>query len=172
MRASRPALIALATVLSLGLPRAADAQANVAISPDAEGVTRAARDYLEGFYEGDSTKIVRSISPTVVKYGYYVPKGDSTYHGEAMTFAEMLDYVRKVKARGRPVPASAPRQVVALEVLDQVAAAKVVALEVLDQVAAAKVVAWWGTDFLHLARIDGRWMITQVIWQSPPANGP
>mgnify|MGYP000536192146 CR=1 FL=1 len=61
----------------------------------------------------------------MVKYGYYVPKGDSTYHGEAMTFAEMLDYVRRVKARGRPVPADAPRQVVALEVLDQVAAAKV-----------------------------------------------
>ena len=94
----------------------------------------------------------------MVKYGYYIPKGDSTYHGEAMTFAEMLDYVRKVKARGRPVPADAPRQVVALEVL--------------DQVAAAKVVAWWGTDFLHLARIDGRWMITQVIWQSPPVKGP
>ncbi|HOX20702.1 MAG TPA: nuclear transport factor 2 family protein [Gemmatimonadales bacterium] len=158
MRTPRPALAALVTLLSLGLPRVAGAQAGVAISPDAEGVTRAARDYLEGFYEGDSTKIVRSISPTVVKYGYYVPKGDSTYHGEAMTFAEMLDYVRRVKARGRPVPADAPRTVVALEVL--------------DQVAAAKVVAWWGTDFLHLARIDGRWMITQVIWQSPPKTGP
>ena len=158
MRPSRSSLITLVTVLWLGLPRSVGAQVNVAISPDAEGVTRAARDYLEGFYEGDSTKIVRSISPTVVKYGYYVPKGDSTYHGEAMTFAEMLDYVRKVKARGRPVPADAPRQEVALEVL--------------DQVAAAKVVAWWGTDFLHLARIDGRWMMTQVIWQRPPANGP
>ena len=91
--------------------------------------------------------------------GYTEEKVVSTdFRGEAMTYAEMLDYVRKVKARGRPVPADAPRQVVALEVL--------------DQVAAAKVVAWWGTDFLHLARIDGRWMITQVIWQSPPANGP
>jgi hypothetical protein len=44
----------------------------------------------------------------------------------------------------------------------------VVLLEVLDQIAAAKVVAWWGTDFLHLAKIDGRWMITQVVWQTPP----
>ncbi len=158
MRTARPVLIALVTTLLLGVPRAAGAQANVAASPDAEGVIRAGRDYLEGFYEGDSTKIVRSVSPTVVKYGYYVPKGDSTYHGEAMTFAEMLDYVRRVKARGRPVPADAPRQVLALEVL--------------DQVAAAKVVAWWGTDYLHLARIDGRWMITQVIWQSPPVKRP
>ena len=140
----------------LGMPAALGAQTGVAPSPDAEGVARAARDYLEAFYEGDSTKIVRSISPSVVKYGYYIPRGDSTYHGEGMSYAQMLDYVRKVKASGRTTPASAPRDVVLLEVL--------------DQVAAAKVVAWWGTDFLHLARIDGRWMITQVIWQSPPRS--
>lgn len=149
-------LIGLMAALTLGVPDTVAAQADVAMSPDAAGVTRAARDYLEGFYEGDSTKIVRSISPTVVKYGYYVPKGDSTYHGEAMTFAEMLDYVRKVKARGRPVPATAPREVSLFEVL--------------DQTATAKVVAWWGTDYLHLAKIDGRWMITQVIWQTPPRS--
>jgi len=140
--------------LWIGLPGTAAGQTPVAMSPDAEGVTLAARDYIEGFYEGDSAKIVRSVSPTVVKYGYYIPRGDSTYHGEAMSYAEMLAYVRKVKASGRSTPASAPREVVLLEVL--------------DQVAAAKVVAWWGTDFLHLARIDGRWMITQVIWQTPP----
>jgi len=146
----------LLVALWLGMPAAAGAQAGVAPSPNAEGVARAARDYIEAFYEGDSTKIVRSVSPTVVKYGYYIPRGDSTYHGEGMSYAQRLDYVRKVKASGRPTPASAPREVVLLEVL--------------DQVAAAKVVAWWGTDFLHLARIDGRWMITQVIWQSTPRS--
>jgi len=146
--------LSLLLACCLGMPAAAGAQARVAPSPDAEAVARAARDYIEAFYEGDSTKIVRSISPTVVKYGYYIPRGDSTYHGEGMSYAQMLDYVRRVKASGRATPASAPRDVVLLEVL--------------DQVAAAKVVAWWGTDFLHLARVDGRWMITQVIWQSPP----
>jgi hypothetical protein len=151
-----PLLPALLAALCLGAPAAVEAQAAVAMSPDAEGVSLAARDYIEAFYEGDSTKIVRSVSPTVVKYGYYIPKGDSTYHGTGMSYAQMLDYVRQVKASGRSTPPSAPR-VVAL-------------LEVLDQVAAAKVVAWWGTDYLHLAKIDGRWMITQVIWQSPPRD--
>ena len=146
----------ITSALLTAVPASARAQAQPGVAPtaDAAAVTRAARDYLEGFYEGDSTKIIRSISPSVVKYGYYVPKGASTYSGETMTFAEMLDYVRGVKARGRPVPASAPREVALFEVL--------------DQTAAAKVVAWWGTDYLHLARINGRWMITQVIWQSPP----
>jgi len=151
-----PLLPALLVTLCLGRPAALGAQAGVAMSPDAEGVTLAARDYIQAFYEGDSTRIVRSVSPTVVKFGYYVPKGDSTYRGTGMSYAQMLDYVREVKASGRSTPASAPRAVVLLEVL--------------DQIAAAKVVAWWGTDFLHLAKIDGRWMITQVIWQSPPRS--
>lgn len=141
----------------LGGAAPALAQAPSAPSPDAEQVARAARDYLEGFYEGDSTKIARSVSPTVVKYGYFIPRGKTAYEGEPMTYAEMFDYVRQVKASGRTVPESAPREVRVLEVL--------------DQIAAAKVVAWWGTDFMHLARIDGRWMITQVIWQTPPKTG-
>ena len=135
----------------------ARAQSAVAMSPEAEAVTRAARDYLEGFYEGDSTKIARSVSPTVVKYGYFIPRGKTAYEGEPMTYAEMFDYVRQVKASGRTVPESAPREVRVLEVL--------------DQIAAAKVVAWWGTDYMHLAKIDGRWMITQVIWQTPMKAG-
>jgi hypothetical protein len=40
--------------------------------------------------------------------------------------------------------------------------------DVQDQTASAKLTAWWGTDYLLLARIDGRWMIRQVLWQSPP----
>ena len=34
--------------------------------------------------------------------------------------------------------------------------------------AAAKVTAYWGTDYLLLGNFDGRWMITSVLWQSPP----
>lgn len=157
MPRSTPSPRLLLAIALVGWTAAAQAQAGAPMTADADGVARAARDYLEGFYEGDSTKIARSVSPAVVKYGYYIPKGKTAYEGEAMTYAEMFDYVRQVKASGRKVPATAPRDVVLLEVL--------------DQIAAAKVVAWWGTDYLHLARIDGRWMITQVIWQTPPKAG-
>ena len=33
--------------------------------------------------------------------------------------------------------------------------------------ASAKLTAWWGTDYLLLARYEGRWMIRQVLWQTP-----
>jgi hypothetical protein len=59
-----------------------------------------------------------------------------------------------VKARGSYAPASARRDI---QILD-----------VLDQTAAAKLTASWGIDYLLLAKYDGRWMITHVLWQTPP----
>jgi len=117
-------------------------------------VRRAALDYLEGFYEGDTTKLVRSVSPTVVKYGYFVKRGESAYSGEAMPFAEFMSYANSVKANNRQAAATAPKEVLVYEVL--------------DQTAAVKVTAWWGSDYLHLAKEDGRWMIKHVMWQTAP----
>lgn len=127
-----------------------DAQGSV----DRTGVERAVLDYVEGFYEGDTAKLVRSVHPNVVKYGFYIPRDSSRYLGEAMPYAEFLAYANRVKARGRPAPADAPKRI---EIFD-----------VQDQTASAKLTAFWGTDYLLLARENGRWMIRQVLWQSPP----
>lgn len=137
------------TMLVLGAPPLA------AQSPaDRDGVRRAVLDYVEGFYEGDTAKLVRSVRPEVVKYGYYKKKGETGYTGEAMPWSEFLSYALSVKARNRPVPTTALKEVVLLDVA--------------DQTAAAKLTASWGIDYLHLAKFDGKWMITQVLWQSPP----
>ena len=47
---------------------------------------------------------------------------------------------------------------------------KVEIFDILDQTASAKLTAWWGTDYLLLAKYDGRWMIPMVLWQSPPKD--
>jgi len=120
---------------------------------DREAVRRAALDYVEGFYEGDTAKLVRAFRPEMYKYGFW---RDSTgrYAGERMTFAEAVEYARKVKARNRAVDPKWPKQVDIFEVQ--------------DQTAAAKVTAWWGTDYLLLGKYDGAWQIAHVMWQGPP----
>jgi hypothetical protein len=140
-------LIALALLGPLTLRAQAPA-------PDTAGVRRAALDYIEGFYEGDSTKLLRSVRPDVHKFGYWLPRDSTRYQTEVMPFADFLSYARNVKARNRPAPASAPKEVVVYDVQ--------------DQTASAKVRAFWGTDYLLLGRFEGRWMITHVLWQSPP----
>ena len=34
-------------------------------------IERACLDYLEGFYEGDSTKLIRTLKPSLYKFGYW-----------------------------------------------------------------------------------------------------
>ncbi|HEV8265604.1 MAG TPA: nuclear transport factor 2 family protein [Gemmatimonadales bacterium] len=123
---------------------------------DREAVRRAALDYLEGFYEGDSAKLVRSVRPDARKIGYFTRRGASTYQAEEMSYAAMIEYANNFRRSGRTTPATAPREVIVGEVN--------------DQTATAKVVAWWGIDYLQLARYDGKWMIVNVMWQSPPVK--
>jgi hypothetical protein len=121
---------------------------------DSAGVRRAVLDYVEGFYEGDTAKLARSVWPEVRKYGYARAAGGA-YRGMAMSFpAGFMGYANGVRAgRGGP-PAGAPKEIAVFDVQ--------------DQTASAKLTAWWGTDYLLLARENGRWMITHVLWQSPP----
>jgi Putative lumazine-binding/WD40-like Beta Propeller Repeat len=117
-----------------------------------DDITQAGYDYIDGFYEGDTAKLVRALRPELSKFGFWRDSAGN-YAGEHMTHQEAIDYAKKVKARNRPVPPSWPRQV---EVLDAQ-----------DMTAVAKVTAWWGTDYLLLGRYDGRWMIAGVLWQGP-----
>ena len=48
---------------------------------------------------------------------------------------------------------------------------EVAVLDVLDQTAVAKVTANWGIDYMLLAKFEGRWKITQILWQSHPPKG-
>lgn len=143
-RACGAAVLTLAAALPLRA-QAADERA---------AVERAARDYIEGFYEGDTVKLMRSVHPDVHKLGFWIPRDSTRYEQEMMPYAEFLTYARNFRARNRTTPATAPREV---QVFD-----------VADQTASVKVTAWWGIDYLLLAKYDGRWMIREVMWQSPP----
>ena len=48
---------------------------------------------------------------------------------------------------------------------------EVIVGDVFDQTATAMVRAQWGVDLMQLAKIDGRWKILNIVWQShPPAK--
>jgi hypothetical protein len=121
---------------------------------DREAVRRAVLDYVEGFYEGDSAQLARSVRPDIYKYGFWRPRDSTSYAGEQMKYPEFFAYARNVKQKNRQAPPTAPK------VVD--------VFEVQNQTASAKVTAFWGTDYLLLGKYDGKWMISSVLWQSPP----
>ncbi|MGB4844334.1 MAG: nuclear transport factor 2 family protein [Ferruginibacter sp.] len=119
---------------------------------DKEKIERACLDYLEGFYEGDTTKLIRSIDPSLFKFGYTRDKESGKYapYGN-MTWRQALDYAKRVYEKKSFAKPDAPKKV---EVLDM-----------MNSVAAAKVTAWWGTDYILLGKHDDKWVIREVLWE-------
>jgi phosphohistidine phosphatase SixA len=120
---------------------------------DSAAVRRAVLDYVEGFYEGDSTKFVRSVRPDVFKYGFWRQRDSTSYQGEQMKFAEFHAFANQVKASGRKAPPTTRKDVTLFDVQ--------------NQTASAKLTAYWGTDYLLLGKFGDTWMVTSVLWQSP-----
>ena len=112
-------------------------------------------DYVEGVYEVDASRIERSVHPDLVKRGFYIKKGETAYSFSPMTFAELVNLAKTYNKSGR-VPKDAPKEVTVLDILDQTASVKLVAV--------------WGVDYMHLAKYDGKWMIVNILWQTPPKN--
>jgi hypothetical protein len=142
--------LALALFVLLAAPATLRAQT----SADSAGVRAAVLDYVEGIYRVDTSRIVRSVRPELAKRGYYIPRNQSAYANSPMTWAQLINVTKTFNAKGQLNAETAIKQVTILDML--------------DQTASAKLVADWGIDYMHLAKYDGRWMIVNVLWQSPP----
>ncbi len=142
-------MLAFVFAMALAFPLTSFAQTDA----DREAVRQAALDYVEGVYGVDPTRIERSVHPDLVKRGFYIKKGETAYSFSPMTFAELVNLAKTYNKAGR-VPKDAPKEVTVLDILDQTASVKVVAV--------------WGVDYMHLAKYEGKWMIVNILWQSPP----
>jgi len=124
---------------------------------DKAGIEKACLNYLEGFYEGDTSKLAAALKPSLYKYGYWKNKDTGNYDPDGqMTYRQAIDYAKNVMAKKTFPKADAPKKV---EVLD-----------IMNTIAAAKVTAWWGVDYILLAKQNGKWMIDQVLWEGPLAS--
>ena len=135
-------LILSASVL---VARAADEQA------DRTAITRAVLNYCESAYEVKPENIDLSVHPELTKIGFIKRNNDSEYRRADMNFQQLRELVSKWNSDGH-IPSDAIKDVVILDML--------------DQVAVAKLTAYWGVDYFHLAKFDGQWKIIHVIWQT------
>ena len=121
---------------------------------DKENIERTCLNYIEGFYEGDTAKLIAALKPTLYKIGYWKNKTTGVYDfDEQMTYRMALDYAKNVLAKKNFTKPDAPKKV---EVLD-----------IMKTTAAAKVTAWWGIDYILLSKQNGKWMIEEVLWEGP-----
>jgi hypothetical protein len=122
-----------------------------------EGVKKACMNYIEGFYEGDVSKLEASLQPSLNKFGFWKNKETGTYEQQKpMSYNAALSYAKDVLEKKHFPKSDAPKKV---EVLD-----------VGKSIASAKVTAWWGIDYILLSKRGDKWMIEQVLWEGPFEN--
>lgn len=125
---------------------------NAQSSSDTAAVRKAANDYIEGFYFGDTAKIYYSIDQGASKHGYYKRnQSDTGFMKIPMSYSQMISYSKNEKNR----PSEANAKIRDIKILD-----------IQSKIASVKVRAWWGIDYLLLTKIQDRWIIEKVLWQS------
>lgn len=121
---------------------------------DREAVRAAAMDYIEALYQAQPDRIARSVHPNLRKIGFSKKQGATEYSEAPMTYDRLFNLAGSWNKDGKRPIATAPKEVVVYEVLDQTANAKITAL--------------WGVDYMHLAKYDGQWKIVNILWQAHP----
>jgi hypothetical protein len=115
-------------------------------------IEKAILNYVEAFYEADTTKAYESVARDLAKRGYYTPK-DGGMREAKMSFDQLVQLAKRWKD-DQNITAATPK--------------KITVFEVLDKIATAKVEAKWGIDYFHLAKLDNKWTIINVLWQDYP----
>lgn len=136
--------------LVFAVPVATQQEANA----DREAVRQAVLDYVEGIYNVQPERIERSVSPNLAKLGFYRAPTETAYRpGRSMAFQQLVEIAKNYNKEGK---------------LRKDPLKDIQIYDVLDQTATVKLTAEWGIDYMHLAKMDGKWMIINVLWQSHP----
>ncbi|MBZ0235442.1 MAG: nuclear transport factor 2 family protein [Deltaproteobacteria bacterium] len=125
------------------------------VDPDAKAIEQTARDYIEGWYEGNPERMARAVHPELQKRIVITEAGVSRI--ENMGASKLVANVRA--GGGTKTPAAKQKKEVTI-------------LDRYENAASVKVVASDWVDYLHVARVDGRWVIVNVLWELTPKTPP
>ncbi len=147
--------LAIFTLLSICSSMVKAQSADLKSSPGYSSVVKAIENYVDGLYNVDSTLIRMSVHPELRKRGFWfnAEKKDYVNHVD-MTYNQLVALSTTWNKNGDRATADSPK---IIEVYD-----------VTDKTASGKLIAEWGIDYFHLCKLDGKWMIMNILWQSHP----
>jgi hypothetical protein len=131
--------------LLLGTPAPAQTAA------DSSAIRAAALDYIEGWYEGDAERMKRAVHPDLAKrIVFRFLDGDEITETDAKTLIKQTE-----RGGGSGTPEEERRTDVRI-------------LDIFEGAASVRVDAAAWIDYMHLAVVDGRWVIMNVLWETRP----
>ena len=119
---------------------------------DKEAIKAAALDYMEGWYEGNAERMERSLHPELSKRMFSKDsKGRSVFnHMGAMRLVQATR-----SGFGKETPKDKQRKDVAI-------------LDVFENVASVRADMSDWIDYMQMAKVDGKWVIVNVLWELRP----
>jgi hypothetical protein len=132
-----------------------DLQVETAIAPpsadDTEAITAVARDYVEGYFDGDEARMRRCLHPELVKRTiWHHPETGDWELGRPSSAEAMIGWARDGVGRAA-VDGGRPIAITIEDVFRRIASVKVLSLPFMD--------------YLHVAKIGDRWLIVNVLWE-------
>ena len=121
------------------------------IEKEKAAIQQAALDYAEGYYEGSGERMERAVHPLLFKRGLVRVNEQGEPFLVFMNSEVLIEAARS--GRGKVDP---DKRNISVSVLD-----------LNENTASAKVFTVQFNDFLHLAKVNGRWKIVNVLWRSP-----
>lgn len=122
-----------------------------AASKDVQGIIEAATDYTEGWFTADAGRMARALHPDLVKRT--ISEDPETGAGRVeptLTRNRMVELTRDGGERDRP---------------DDEKRFEIEVLDVFQRIAAVMVRSYPYVDYLHLAKLDGRWQIINCLYE-------
>jgi hypothetical protein len=136
---------------ALAVPAAARAQTTA----DSAAIRATALDYVEGWYEGSAERMSRAVHPELVKR--IVVSDTATRHSVIQTMGATALVNGARRGWGKETRADRRQKDVTI-------------LDIFGQAASVKAVMADWIDYLQIAKVDGRWVIVNVLWERKPGS--
>ena len=136
---------------SLLLTVALTAGAQPAPEADLAGIKQAALDYAQSWYTGDAERMEKALSPDLAKR--IVRTRDGRSRVEHMGALALVQGVRG--GYGTKTPKEQQQ-------------ADVTVLDTFGNAATVKLIMSGWIDYLHIGKVDNRWVIINVLWEMKP----
>ena len=117
-----------------------------------DAIKRTALNYAEGWYEGNADKMEGALSPDLAKR---IARSNDKNQTRLDQMSAMTLVQASRSGFGKQTPVAEQQKDVT--VLDVFGGAATVKLEMRDWI-----------DFMHIAKINGKWMIVNVLWETKP----
>ena len=125
-------------------------------SADTSAIRATALNYVEGWYEGNADRMAKALHPELVKR---IVVRDTTT-GRTM-----------VQGMGTSVLVNSTRHGYGKETPKERQQKDVSVLDIFGNAASVKATMADWIDYMHMAKVDGRWVIVNVLWERKPSSG-